>query len=232
MRFSRTAAALAATVLWLAGCAAPEIPFDRGSANDVRTIGIVTPSFPDDAQVVLASSVGQTFGLIGALVDAGMQANRDSQFNDALRQRHYSARDNFVENVAATLRAQGFTVALVPATRGKSDFLARYPTDAEPKVDAYLDLVAAGVRSSTPYRPTLAVRARLVSARDSSVLMQDVVVYNPVGPAAPSKAVTIAPDPAFQFVDFDALVADPDRAVLGLRTAVEQSAHGIGTLLQ
>jgi hypothetical protein len=128
---------------------------------------------------------------------------------------------------------------MVPVTRDKSDFLARYPSNAEPKVDAYLDLVAAGygyvaagVRSSTPYRPTLAVRARLVSARDSSVLMQDVVVYNPVGPAAPSKAVTIAPDPAFQFVNFDALIADPDRAVLGLRAAIEQSAHGIGTLLQ
>jgi hypothetical protein len=62
--------------------------------------------------------------------------------------------------------------------------------------------------------------------------MQDVVVYNPVGPAAPSKAITIAPDPAVQFVDFDALMADPDRAVLGLRTAVEQSAHGLGALLK
>jgi hypothetical protein len=238
MRLFRAAAAVVAMAIWLAGCATPGIPFDRASAGGIKTVGIVTPSFPDDAEVVLASTVGQSFGLIGGLIDAGMQANRDSKFNAALRVRNFAARDAFVAALTEKLRAEGYEVVAVPASRDKKDFLANYPTGAEPRVDAYLDAVAsgygyvaAGIRSSTPYRPTLVVRARLVSAKNAAVLMQDVVAYNPVAPTGPSKAVTIAPDPAYQFVDFDALMSDADRAALGLKSAVEQSAQSVGALL-
>ena len=54
----------------LGGCTVPKIPFDRSAAGHVRTIGIVTPGFPSGPSVELASSVGQSFGLIGALVGA------------------------------------------------------------------------------------------------------------------------------------------------------------------
>jgi hypothetical protein len=237
MRGFRASAILAVAVSWLAGCAAPQIPFDRASVGDIKTIGIVTPSFPDSSDVVLASTVGQSFGLVGLMIDTGMKANRDSQFNALLQQRSFSERDVFLESLTGTLQANGYSVATVPATREKKDFLAHYPTGTVPAVDAYLDLVvngygyvAAGIGSSTPYRPGISVRARLVSARDSSVLMQNLVVYNPINAA--DKAVTVAPDPAYQFKDFDALIAEPDKAVAGLRTAAERTAETISALLK
>jgi hypothetical protein len=228
-------AAVLVTALWLAGCAGPKIPYDR-SVAEVKRIGIVTPSFPDGASVVLASSIGQSFGLVGLLIDAGMQSDRESKFNTVLERYKFSVQDEFLQALAATLQARGYEVAMVPTARNGTDFLEHYPIG--PKVDAYLDLVttnygyvAAGISASTPYRPSFGVRARLVSAKGAAVLMQDAVVYNPIRPVAVN-AVTIAPEPAYGFKDFDALVLGGERAVKGLEAAARQSAETVGKLLQ
>jgi hypothetical protein len=220
----------------LAGCAsAPEIPFDRAAAPNVKTIGIMTPGAPDGATVVLASSVGQSFGLVGALIDAGMQSARDSKVKDMLKQQSMSAPDNFVDAVKAGLEQHGYTVVSVPGARDRDDFAKTYPK--ETGVDAFLDLVttsygyvAAGIGSATPYRPTYAAKVRLVGANGAPVLLQDAVFYNPVRPT--NRTITVAPDAALQFKDFDALVADPTKAAEALRTAAEQSGATVAKLLR
>lgn len=236
----RHAIAVIVVALLLVGCAAaPEIPLDHASAGNVKTIGVVTPSFPDKPVVVLASSVGQSFGLIGALVDAGMRANRESKFNELLKQQNFLAQEVFLQNLTARLEATGYTVTMIPLKREKAEFETHYPSDDGTKVDAYLDLVAigygyvaAGIGSSTPYRPVFIVRARLVRAKDSSVLMQDVVAYNPVNAGPNVRAITIPPDPAYSFTDFDTLVADPTKAAKGLQSAIEQSTQTVSALLK
>ncbi len=236
MRAFRGAAVVIAAAMVLVGCASqPEIPYDRAAKAQIRKIGIVTPAFPE-ASVVLLNSVGSSFGLIGALADAGVQSSRDTTLKNLMQQQKFSAPDYFVERLNQGLRAAGYTVAMVPVKRDGSDFVEKYPSGAEP-VDAYLDLVtmaygyiANGVGDSAPYRPRFIVRARLVSAKDSSVLMQDKVLYNPLGPT--DNTVTIPADPALQFKDFDALAASPQIAVKGLRVATEQSAQTIAKLLQ
>ena len=235
MRAFHGAAVAVAAALLLVGCAGqPQIPYDRAAKAKVKKIGIVTPAFPEPS-VVLLNSVGSSFGLIGALADAGMQSNRDAKLKTLLEQQKFSAPDYFVERVSQGLRAAGYTVAMVPMKRDGGSFAEKYPT--EWGVDAYLDLVtvsygymANGTGSDTPYRPRLAVQARLVSAKDAAVLMQDRVVYN--APVAVNDAVTIQPDPALQFKDFDALAANPAVAAKGLRVATEQSAQTISKLLQ
>lgn len=234
--------AMLSAVAVLGGCATkPEIPFDRSAAN-IKTIGILTPAHPDGAVVVLASSVGQSFGIIGALVDAGMRASRESEFNASLAPQNFSFNDATLKSISDRLTASGFVVSDVPVARsGHSDFLKSYPKAADTKVDAYLDVVivgygyiAAGIGSSTPYRPVDMMRVRLVRAQDSAVLMEDAVIYNPVGPnpTGVANAVTIPPDPAFTYIDFNALVADPDGATKGLRNCVDQSSDAVVKLLR
>lgn len=237
MNALRGAAAMLAAAVVLAGCAGqPEIPYDRAAKAQIKKIGIVTPVFAEPS-VMLLNSVGSSFGLIGALADAGMQSNRDSKLKAMLQQQKYSPQDYFVEHVTKDLRAAGYTVVMVPLKRDGSDFVEKYPSGDGPAVDAYLDLVAPvygyianGTGDDAPYRPRVVVKARLVSAKDSSVLMQDRVLYNPLG--ADNTAVTIPADPALQFKDFDALAASPQTAVKGLRVATEQSAQTVAKLLQ
>jgi hypothetical protein len=223
---------------FLAGCAAKPVPYDRTTSADIKTIGIVTPSYPEGPYVVLASSVGQSLGLIGALVDAGLQADRESRFKKAIAPHNFSVNDTCLSELKARLEEQGYTVLMVPQTRPKQDFLEKYPTDQEPKVDAYLDVVvnygyiSAGI-GATPYRPTVFASARLVKASDSSVLMKDLVIYNPVGPyGVNQQAVTIPPDPAYSFPTIDKLVADPGTAVKGMQLALQESVKTVGQLLK
>jgi len=237
MRRFRSLTIVLFAAIGLGACAAPEIPFDRSTAPDVKTIGMITPIFPKQPTVWLASSVGQSFGLIGALVDAGLQGEREKKFQTVLVGHNYVAQDAFTDGLVASLQAQGYVVVQVPLARDKNDFAKKYPPADETKVDAYLDTVtlaygyiAAGISSSNPYRPSVVTKVKLVRARDSSVLMQDLVFYNPVN--NPKKIVTIAPDPAYQFPDFDSLMANQDQAVEGLRVAIKQTTQTISALMK
>lgn len=231
-------AAAAAGVLLLAACAStPEIPFERTS--QIKTIGVLSPSMPSGPSVVLASSMGQSFGLIGAIVDASMQANRDSQFGDLMKADHFVFGDKFKDSLTAQIKEQGYTVVDVPADRKSGDYLEKYPTDGS--VDAYLDIVvvsygyiASGIGADTPYRPFVVAKCRLLRASDSSVLMQDAVIYNRVlGQYPPNdKVVTIAPDPKFTFANFDSLVAYPKDADNDLGVAAAETSKALGILLK
>lgn len=235
----RVGAAIAA-LLMLAACATkPAIPFDSSSAGEIKTIGILTPSMPDEPSAILASSVGQSFGLVGALIDAGMQEARESDLEAILNSKQFVAHDKLIDGITASLEAQGYTVRKVAVTRTERDFMKAYPSSNTEKVDAYLDLVmsgygyiAAGIASGTPYRPIVVTQVRLVSARDSSVLMEDVVYYNRLNSSIETTNVTISPDPAYSFPDFSDLENDPNRTVEGLDVAFAKSTEAIGTLLR
>lgn len=238
--FARLGAAFA-VLLVLAGCATqPAIPFDSSSAGQIKTIGILTPDIPSGPSAILASSVGQSFGLIGALVDAGMQSARESDLRTMLNSRQFVAQDKLMKGVTAALEAQGYEVRQVSVTRSeRGEFLKTYPLSNTENVDAYLDIVmrgygygAAGIASDTPYRPIVETRVRLVGAGNSNVLMEDVVFYNRISAAYDTTNVTIAPDPVYSFADFSSMERDPDKAVEGLDVAFSKSTEAIATLLR
>lgn len=222
----------------LAGCSTlPEIPYDRMTAGEIKSIGIVTPKFPNEASMILATSVGQSFGLVGALVDAGLQEGRESSFKKMVTAQNFVAHDAFMQHLSAALQDHGYTLSDVSAMRRQDNFVDKYPTGSS---DAYLDLVvlnygyiAAGIGNSTPYRPIVSVKVRLVRAIDSSVLMQDTVLYNPYNAAGgTAKAITISPNPAYEFTTFGDLEEKPEMAVKGLEDAIHQSAAAVANLLR
>src|SRR5262245_65234940 len=103
MSFVRLTLAIAASAMLLAGCAGkPGIPYDRTAAQ-VKTIGIITPRAPDRPTVALATSVGQSFGLIGAMIDAGMQSDRESRLTAAIAPLGGSVPEKFMEVLSAGL---------------------------------------------------------------------------------------------------------------------------------
>jgi hypothetical protein len=246
MGLTRATAALIAVSFLLGACASqPEIPFDHASAGEIKAVGIVTPRFPHGPTMFLNNSVGKSLagsaGLIGAVIggiaDASLQQNRETKFTSAMSDAHYSAQDAFLSKLSDALASEGYTVSMVSALRPDRKYLDQYPASTDPRVDAYLDIVvfdygyaAAGRSDSTPWRPYFSAGVKLVRAKDSSLLMEDAVVYNPVFPY--KNAVTIAPDPAYGFVDFDTLTANQKKAVDGLSLAVQQSAETVAKLLK
>ena len=229
--------ALLIAVALLAGCTTkPEIPFDH-SANPIKTIGILTPYEPEHGSVVLASSVGQSFGLVGALIDTGMRMSRESKFNDLMAKQDFNFHEELMKSLSDRLTAAGYTVSTVSAARSGASFLKTYPKADDNKVEAYLDVVvngygyiAAGIGASTPYRPIDILQVRLVRALDSKVLMEDTVVFNPYG--STTNVVTVPPNPDYTFQDFDALSADPPAVAKGLKDSIDQSADAVVKLLR
>ncbi|MCR6629974.1 MAG: hypothetical protein NVV74_07940 [Magnetospirillum sp.] len=226
-----------AAAMLLSACAATKpIPLDRAQAEHIKTIGIVTPDIPQKATSFVAATPGQSFGLLGALIDAGIQASRESALEASLKTLQFSADKVFSEKLAEAVKAQGYSVVMVPASRSeKGEFLAKYPTGGN--VDAYLDVVAtdygylaAGTQAAAPFRPYMYLKCRLVRADNAAVLMKDQVAYNPLN--SPKDIVSISPDPAFAFATSDMMDSQPENVAEGLRVAFRQSATTVGTLLR
>lgn len=239
MSVSFRIAAIAAAGLLLCACASqPEIPFDRTQASNIKTIGLLTPSMPQKPTIWLASDIGQSFGLIGALVDAGIQAHRDDAFWHSIDGAAHPPRAAFLDAITKSLRAQGYQVRVVTVARPDGDFLKRYPASGN-HVDAYLDIafsgsgygyVAAGMASSTPFRPFVYLTCRLVRASDGATLMRDTVLDNSIN--AQKNAVAVSANPAYEFTNFDMLNAHPKRAAAGMDDAFQKTANAIGDLLR
>lgn len=228
---------LTALMTLLVACAGkPGIPYDRQASSYVKRIGIAGPVFPEGASVQLAASAGASFGLIGALVDAGIQDGRENRFDKVVKAQNFDARNTFVEGLTAALAAQGYEVAFItPKRESKTDFAKTYTNVAAKPVDAYLDVVVYdyGYMSpgySAPYRPSVRTKVRLVSARDNSVLMEDRVDFNPA--YRTEKAVVVAPDPAVSFQSSDDLTGNGPQAVKALGDALTKTAVTIGGLLK
>ncbi len=226
-------------VLLLVGCQSyKSVPFERSA--EIRRIGLPTPAAPDRPEAMLASSVGQSFGLVGALIDAGMASERASSLDRILAAEGFEAQEEMSRALVAALEARGYEVVLLEAERApEPGYLEAYPK-ASPPVDAYLDVVveaygfaAAGIHASTPYRPYVYTANRLV-APGGRVLMEDHVVYNHIerGGLVETQQVTVAPEAGYQYATFDGLTANAGVAVEGLDKAFDKTAETIGTLLQ
>ncbi len=225
--------------LALAACASSyeSIPYNQQSNDEIKRIGLVTPYVPERPEAWLATTVGQSFGLLGALVDAGMQSSRISSLEKILTSQSFSAEQLLSSELTAVLEERGYEVVLVErGTPEKGlEFLGNYP--AAP-VDAYLDVIvgaygygAAGITSNAPYRPIIYTKNRLVDSNGTTVLMRDNVLYNPIGTPR-GEAITVSPEPEYSFSDFDDVEASPERTTQGLQRAFAKTASTIGVLLQ
>lgn len=222
--------------LSLGACASPYVatPYDRASAG-VTGIALVEDSLPEKAIAYEVASVGSNFGLIGALIDTGIQLERQDAVNDALAGIQFDAEGELETRLVSALSAQGYRVAPLPGDpRRKRDWLEAYPT-APAGTDAYLDIAVVhyGYMSSgagQPFRPTVGAKVKLVKVSDGSTLMENQIVYNPLNTV--QGIVTIAPNPDYAFQNRSDLLADPARLAAGIEDALNQVADTAAQLLR
>lgn len=224
-------------ILSVAACATPYVatPYDRATAN-VQQIALVDDSAPDGAIAYEVASMGSNFGLIGALVDAGIQAERRAALNKALGTVSFDAESRLEARLNERLRADGYQVAtMTNPARTKREFLVSYPT-ATGEHDAYLDVVVIdyGYLSAgafQPFRPYATATVRLVSAEDPTrILMDNRIAYNAMGAA--EGIITLTPNPQFAFKNREELLADPARTAAGIEDALTQVADTAAQLLR
>lgn len=222
-----------AAAMSVTACASPYIatPYDRPSASVTR-IALVDDSLEPKAIAYEVASTGANFGLIGALVDAGIQESRKAAVNDALNSVQFDAETVLERRVASTLTQQGYTVEALSGDRAKRDFLVTYPAANS---EAHLDIVVMnyGYMSSgagQPFRPTVYAKVRLMRVSDNAMLMENMILYNPIAPS--EGVITLAPNPEYAFRNREGLLADPTRLAAGLEDALVQVADTAAQLLR
>ena len=231
--FRRLAGIIA--ILSLGACASPYIatPYDRGAAN-VSTIAVVDDALEPNAMAYEVASTGANFGLIGALIDVGIQEERKDAVNAALASQQFDAEALMEARLVAAVSGHGYTVSQLTGPRATRDFLVTYPT-ADGDTEAYLDMVVTqyGYMSSgagQPFRPTVYAKVRLTRASDRAVLMENMILYNPIAPT--EGVITLSPNPVYAFMHRDGLLEDPVRLAAGLEDALNQVADAAAQLLR
>jgi hypothetical protein len=166
-------------LLVLSACAT-RVPYDRQAGPEIKRIGMVTPAVPDSFCARRISTPGAGLGLLGGIVEAAIELQRQKVLNDAMARHGYALRARWTEILAESLTSQGFEVIMVGVQRtGTNRTLLREFPPAD--VDAYLDslLTCVGYQAfalNAPYLPWAMVQVRL-AAPGNKVLMEDLFEY-------------------------------------------------------
>ena len=201
----------------------------------IARVAIADDSLPEGVSAMEAASLGSNFGLIGALIEAGVENSRESAIETALATVSFDAEGDMERMLAEALSANGVeSVVAASGQRAERKVLVKYPA-ADGNVQAYLDLVAVryGYTSAgmgQPWRPTADVMVRLVSVPGNRTLMENRIAYNVMN--APRGVITLAPNPQYLFTDREEMRTNPDRLADGLRDAFRQVATTAAGLIR
>lgn len=222
-------------LLSLGACASPYVgtPY-TAPAVPVTSVAIVDDTLPDEAIAFESASTMGNFGLIGGLINAGVQASRTERVNEALASVNHTPEANLEAYLIAALADAGIEAAMIEGPdREKRTFLADYPAVPE-KAQALIDFnviqygyINAGNQA---WRPTVAADVRMIDSGTGKTLMENRIVYNPVD--AQAGIITIAPNPAFAFEDREDMISQPERLAEGIDDALRQVAEASVRLLK
>ena len=231
----RTLVAVSAMAL-LSGCASTYVatPYAAGP-EPIRTVAVADDSVPENLSAWEVASVGGNFGLVGALINAGVQASREDALSDALETISFDAEAALEGYVVEALAAQGVQATLLNGpVRESRVFLADYPA-APQGSQAYFDVVLSNygyisAGHGQPWRPTADAMVRLVSVADGRVLLENRIAYNAMNP--PTGVITLTPNPEYVFTTREEMVSNPDRLANGIKDAMQRIASTAANLMR
>lgn len=220
-----------------AACAtqAPQ-PYDPSVRGHVKRIGVLTPGLSNQLEVRLRVHPGDSFGVIGMVFGQGEMERKSERFTAAVNEDGFRYEHYFRDRLLSSLREAGYEVVPIPIGRRYDElaFLERYPVN-EARVDAYLDIYAERIgylatAASTPYRPSLAISARLLEPSGGRILFQDRIAYNALGDEG--EAITLEGAGEFQFGEFEELIGGCARAIEGLKLALAETGEELARQLR
>jgi hypothetical protein len=229
----------------LGGCvSAPTHQSFNRTEHQITNI-VVLPMRRSEPQVSMMNHPGQNFGLIGLLVTEADLASKSEKLRGHLIRANFDQGLILRESLGHALQQRGYTVAwpehlIESYPKTPRDWTGERKTyrpmsNGQAQLDvnySFIGYAAAGATRDAPYRPTVTVSVRLMSADGRSTLFSDIFSYNNLD-TAPSRRdwVTIEADPRFSYPRFDDLEAADAQSAEGLRVAIETIAGKIAERL-
>lgn len=229
--------------LTLVGCATFQAqPFNREAHRDIKTIA-VTPLSDAELQLFMLAHPAENFGLIGALVAAADIEAKEGQVERMAEQTNFIYQESFRAAFDEAMTQRGYTLEwsdplMADRDSGQAAATKRVVLAAQsrPNAQAVLDIdfsfvgyAAAGAGDAQPYRPTVAVMARLYTPDGKVELFRDQILHNNF--INNQSAIVIEPDPTYSYPDFGDLEAAGATIITGLEDAVRKSAQKLAEQL-
>lgn len=185
-------------------------------------VSVADDSLPEDVVAYQAASTMSNFGLIGALVDAGVQSGRKGAVNEALDGIGYSPEETVEALIVERFAANGVRAAVVPgADREKREFLVNYP-GAPSGTQAHFDLVVTQFgymqAGGNAWRPAVLADVRMVDANTGDTLLENRIALNI--PDSPAGVIALSPNPAYAFANRDDMLANAEMLAEGIDDAL------------
>jgi hypothetical protein len=215
--------------------------FNREANATLKRVQIL-PLQVKPVELMMFNNPANSFGLIGAVIAESSRESKEKWLQKTTAEAKFEHRALFREKFAAAMLERGYELRWPEDFQGESPsadrdaFGLRKQYRRVDDVDAQLDIglmfvgyAAAGAGEAEPYRPTVNVSARLVSADGTQVLFSDLFFYHNV--TNNQTAIILEPDPKYAYPKFDDLEAAGTVAIDGLVQAVEQTALAIAKQL-
>ena len=232
--------AAAVLAVGFSGCATPikRVALNTQVHGSPKTVKVL-PMRYSEVDLFIVGNPGYNFGLIGVAIAEGNRVPKANWLRDQVRERKLDHVATFRRALQDAMNERGhafeFSETVMEGERAKtkrSQWGLRKQYDAAgAPVEAQLDVnfgfvgyTAAGAGDSSPYRPTVVVSARLVSADGKRVLFEDQIVYNSAFTLRQTDAITINPDERYRYPDFDDMKAAGPAVVDGLELALQAAA--------
>lgn len=220
----------------LSGCASryAATPY-LAPAQPVQVVALAQDIAPAEASAYEVASVGSNFGLIGALIDAGVQGSRKDRVNEALTGVQFDAEKEIQTLLAEALQGKNIQVTMLDGEdRKKREFLLKYPQE-NGNAQAILDVVLlnygyVSAGSGQPWRPTVLADVQMVDASGKKTLLKNRIAYNGVNPQ--QGIITLYPDPQYTFGGREEMITNPEKLAEGLRVALKAVATESVKLIQ
>lgn len=231
--------------LLLSGCVSgpKHRAYDRVSAASLKSIEVL-PMRKSEIELFIVNNPGYSFGLIGVAIAEANRAPKSRWLKSEVSKAGFDPTTTFTTALDTAMRAEGYELAwseprMEPGKPTvKRDNLGLRKSYSASTRDAILDVnfgfngyASAGSSDKAPYRPTVVVSARLLSADGKRVLFEDHIIYNSVFPHL-RDAITINPDDRYRYPDFDDLEAAGATAVEGLAPAFTAVAEELAKQLK
>ncbi|MDB5804086.1 MAG: hypothetical protein JWN73_1408 [Betaproteobacteria bacterium] len=215
----------------LGGCAnVPKQAYNRAANQDIKRVAILKPPVIKEFVVQNFGHPGMAFGLIGGLIAAADMSSKTGDFTTKMKTFNFDPGAEFTAKLAEELRACGYEVSVLEVARPKPEILKSYDgLDAAP--DAYIDVVLnwSGYFTSSPtadYVPAMRALVRVVRRQSKEIAYQELINYGyemRVG-----QSINLTAEGKYNFGNFSALMADPDRALEGMRYGIPLIARQVG----
>ncbi len=232
-------------LLTLTACATapPQQSYNRAANSQIKTIRVLP--MRESETGLFFNSPGMQFGLIGALIATGDMASKRSRLVQNLAAEHFDPQAIFKARFNDTMQRRGYTILWpVPMTESQASKVPRERwgerkayaalSDADAQLDVnfgFMGYAAAGAGKSAPYRPTVSMSARLVSADGRAKLFSETLNYNTIGAFNVGNPINISPDPACAYPNFSDLQVAGASSAQCLTAAIEAVADKLAEQL-